>query len=247
VPFSVGDALSWAWNKFSKNAVPLIVATLVYVLIVGALEAVMGLSVGALGSSSTTAYQSSDGNFVFSTTANSLTGGSIAVLVIGYLVILLVAGAISSAYYGGLLGIANGQPTDVGSFFKPRHVGAVILISIIVGFVTGAVGFVLGLVPFIGPLLGALAGLVIGVFVMFATVACIDRTLPPIDAIKVSIDITKANVGPVVLVWLLSILLVVVGVLLCLVGLLVTGPVVGLLFVYTYRRLSGGMVAPLTP
>ena len=35
--YSVGDAFSWAWNKFSKNVAALIVPTLVYVLIVAGL------------------------------------------------------------------------------------------------------------------------------------------------------------------------------------------------------------------
>ena len=38
----------------------------------------------------------------------------------------------------------------------------------------------------------------------------------------------------------------IVGVLFCGVGLLVTAPVAYLFLVYTYRRLSGGSVAPAT-
>ncbi|MGB8503208.1 MAG: hypothetical protein WCE29_13365, partial [Mycobacterium sp.] len=33
-PYSVGDAFSWAWNKFTKNAGPLIIASLVYGLVI---------------------------------------------------------------------------------------------------------------------------------------------------------------------------------------------------------------------
>jgi uncharacterized membrane protein len=42
-------------------------------------------------------------------------------------------------------------------------------------------------------------------------------------------------------------LLFVVGFFACGVGLLVTAPLAGLIQVYTYRRLSGGPVAPPTP
>ena len=31
--YDVGDGFSWAWNKFTKNAGPLIIATLVYALV----------------------------------------------------------------------------------------------------------------------------------------------------------------------------------------------------------------------
>ncbi|MDT5130239.1 MAG: hypothetical protein QOH54_5883, partial [Mycobacterium sp.] len=38
---NIGEAFTWAWNKFSKNAVPLIVATLIYGVIVGVLYAIV--------------------------------------------------------------------------------------------------------------------------------------------------------------------------------------------------------------
>jgi uncharacterized membrane protein len=42
-------------------------------------------------------------------------------------------------------------------------------------------------------------------------------------------------------------LLLLVGVLACGIGIIVAAPVALLIQVYTYRRLSGGQVAPLTP
>ncbi len=44
---------------------------------------------------------------------------------------ILVSGAVASAYYGGLLDIANGQPVSVGSFFRPRNVVSVVIASLI--------------------------------------------------------------------------------------------------------------------
>ena len=38
-----------------------------------------------------------------------------------------------------------------------------------------------------------------------------------------------------------------VGVAVCFVGLIVAAPVAALFLVYTYRELTGGQVAPLTP
>ena len=75
----------------------------------------------------------------------------------------------------------------------------------------------------------------------------IDRNLSPIDSLKASIEIVKANVGQVILVWLVAGLIAAAGILACGVGVLVSGPVASLMLVYTYRRLSGGQVAPLTP
>jgi uncharacterized membrane protein len=84
------------------------------------------------------------------------------------------------------------------------------------------------------------------VFTWFTTVAIVDRNLSPIDGIKASIDVVKKNFGSVLLAGLIFVALILVGALLCGVGLLVTAPVAYLLLVYTYRRLSGGSVAPAT-
>ena len=234
--FSIGDALSWAWNKFTKNPAPLIVSMLVYSLIVGVIATIVEFGVLGLADTSMSSYSADDAGFSYSYNVTSLGPASIAVLVIGYLVLLVVAAAISSAQYVGLLGIADGQPTTIGSFFKPRYIGPMILLTLIVGVLVG-IGYVLCVIP----------GLIVALFAMFAHPALVDRNLSPIDAVKASIDIVKANVGQVILVWLVAGLIAAAGVLACGVGVLISGPVASLMLVYTYRRLSGGQVAPLTP
>ena len=149
---------------------------------------------------------------------------------------LAVAGAIASAYLGGLLDIADGRPVTVGSFFRPRNIGPVVITALLVGIIT-EIGYALCFVP----------GLIASIMLMFAIIAVVDRNLSPVDAIKTSFDIAKNNVGPVILVWLLTALIVFVGALLFGVGLLVAMPVAALLHVYAFRRLSGGQVAPATP
>ncbi|MEN4447611.1 hypothetical protein [Mycobacterium sp. SM3041] len=235
-PFSVGDALSWAWNKFTKNPAPLIVSTLVYGLIVGVIVAIVEFSVLGLADTSVSSYSSDDTGFSYSYNVTSLGPASIAVLVLGYLVLLVVAAAISSAQYVGLLGIADGQPTTIGSFFKPRYIGPMILLTLIVGVLV-AIGYVLCVIP----------GLIVALFAIFAHAVLVDRGLSPIDSLKASIEIVKANVGQVILVWLVAGLIGIAGALACGVGVLVSAPLASLMLVYTYRRLSGGQVAPLTP
>jgi uncharacterized membrane protein len=75
----------------------------------------------------------------------------------------------------------------------------------------------------------------------------LDRGLSPVDSIKASFDVSKANFGQVLLTWLVIVATAVVGVLLCGVGLLVAIPVVALIEVYAWRRLTGGQVAALNP
>ena len=90
---NVGEAFSWAWNKFSKNVAAIIVPTLVYAVIAGVL---FGIVYGiALSLSPDANYESSDSGFSYSA---SLGGASFAVLVLGGLVLLVVIGAIQSAF-----------------------------------------------------------------------------------------------------------------------------------------------------
>lgn len=233
--FSAGEGFSWAWNKFSKNAVPLIVPTLVYALIVLALYAIVqGIAV-ALAPTSTYESFETDTSFSYSYSAG-FGGASIAVLVLGGLLTLIVAAAAQSAFLGGVLDIADGRPVTIGSFFKPRNITNVIIATLIVGVATS-----------IGSALCFLPGLVVALFAIFTTVIVVDRNCGAIDAIKASFQLVKANFVPVLIVYLITVAITIVGALLCGVGLLVAVPVASLLLVFTYRKLSGGQVAPLTP
>lgn len=229
--YSVGEALSWAWNKFTKNPVPLIVATLLFGLILVVLNALVQPLMQAVSPETYTAIDIG-GDLVESAT-RTITAAGVAVFILTTLVQMAVQAAISSGYYGGMLDIANGQPVAIGSFFRPRNIVSVILSSLIVGVLTG-----------IGTLLCILPGLAVSIFTMFSTIAIVDRNLSPIDGIKASIQIVKQNFGQVLLAWLTSVAIMLVGALLCGVGLLVAAPVTYLFIVYTYRKLSGGSVAP---
>ena len=231
--YSIGEALSWSWNKFTKNPVPLIVATLVFGFIGFALNLLERVAMDAVSPETFTSYDY--GDTLIETTTSTLTGGGIAVLILGAIIQIAVKGAIASAGYGGLLDIANGQSVSIGSFFRPRNITAVVVAVLIVDILT-AVGLVLCIIP----------GLAVMLFAWFTTVAIVDRNLSPIDGIRASIDIVKANFGQVLLAALTFIALIIVGALLCGVGLLVAVPVAYLFLVYTYRMLSGGSVTPVT-
>lgn len=233
--FSVGEAFSWAWNKFSKNAAALIVPTLVYALIVGIIGGIVYGLAFALAPSGVTTYDEYDTGFSYEYSAG-FGVASFIVLVLGGLVLLVVLAAISSAYISGILDIANGVPVTAGSFFKPRLIGPVIIATVLVGIATA-----------IGNALCYLPGLIVGIFTFFTTVALLDRNLSAIDAIKASIDITKNNFVQVLITWLLFVVIISVGSLLCGIGVIVAAPVAILFEVYAFRRLTGGQVAPLTP
>lgn len=231
--YSVGEGLSWAWAKFTRNWVPLVIATLVFVGVLAILQTLLQQLLQWVSPETFTAIET--GDTLIETTTQSMTGAGLAVTIIGSLVILLVEGAIASAYYGGMIDIANGQPVTIGSFFRPRNVVSVVLASLIVGVLT-----------LIGVLLCILPGLLVSLFALFSTVAIVDRNLSPVDGIKTSFGIAKNHFGTVLLVWLTGLAILFVGALFCGVGLLVAMPIAYLFIVYTYRKLSGGSVAPAT-
>ena len=99
----------------------------------------------------------------------------------------------------------------------------------------------------IGTILCILPGLAVAVFTMFAVIAVLDRNLSPIDGIKASIDVAKNNFGQVLLTFVVIVALGIVGALLCLVGLFVAVPLIALIEVYAWRKLTGGPVADLNP
>lgn len=231
--FSVGEAFGWAWNKFTKNAVPLIVATLVFGVVLIALQGLISV-IQMLVSPGDTSYVADDSGFSFSYAGTGFAG--ILVSIVGWFLSLLVSAAIQSAFLNGVFDIANGQEVTIGSFFRPRNIGNVVIAGLIVGVIT-TIGFFLCIVP----------GVIASIMLMFTTIAVLDRNLAPIDAIKSSFETAKNNIGPVLLTWLVSAAVVAVGALLCGVGLLVGIPVAVLLLVYTYRKLNGGAVAPVAP
>ena len=212
----------------------LIVPTLVY----GAILALIGGVLWGMGLADAinpaTVTDNGEGYYQTSTSA-SLTGGSIGILLVGYLLLLAVGAFMQAALISGALDIADGRPVSIGSFFKPRNFGPVILAALLVTVLTG-VGYLLCVIP----------GLVFGFFAYLTIPFVIDRSLSPVDGLKASIQTVRANIGGALLAFLIQIALVLIGQLLCGVGLIVALPLAVLIQVYTYRRLSGGQVAPLT-
>jgi uncharacterized membrane protein len=243
--FDIGTAFSWAWNKFSKDAGPLIVPTLVYTLVIGAIAAILYFAViatviGTTGvDSSSMTYDPSTGTY----SGGMSDGGAaffsfsfILVMVVGVLVFMVLGALVQSAYLNGILKIADGQPVTIGDFFKPRNLGQVLVAGIIVGVLT-SIGYALCYVP----------GIIVALFMMFTYLFVVDRNLGAIDAIKASFDTVKNNFGSSILAFLIAAVVMAVGSFVCGIGIIVAFPVAQLFLAYTYRTLTGGQVAPLTP
>ncbi|WP_193791278.1 hypothetical protein [Mycobacterium paraense] len=226
--FSVGEAFRWAWGKFTQNAMPLVVSALIYGLVFGAAYALIPIG-GSMGSTTTTT--NSDG---YATTTANISAAGLAVMIVGYILVYAIGIFAQAAFLSGCLDLADGRPVSIGSFFKPRNLGMVILAGIIVGILTS-----------IASACFVLPGLIVGLFAQFTIPFVIDRSQGAIDALKSSFSTVSSNFANALLAWLVQLAAVVVGAVLCGVGLLVGGPIAALVLTYSYRKLSGGQVVPL--
>jgi uncharacterized membrane protein len=206
---------------------PLVLSALLYGLLLAGCYALIFVG-GGMGTTTTTT--NAEG---YNVTSANVSGSGLAIAIVGYLLLYAVAIFAQAGMVTGCLDIADGRPVSIGSFFKPRNLGSVILAAIIVGILTG-----IGSLCFIG-------GIIVGFFAQFVTPFVIDRSQGAIDALKSSFSTASSNFGSALLAWLVQAAAVVVGALLCGVGLLVGGPVALLILIYTYRKLSGGQVVPL--
>ena len=151
-------------------------STLVYgVLLAVAYSAI--LFGGGMGSTSTTTNV--DG---YTTATTSIGAGGLIVMVVGYLLIYAVGIFAQSAFLSGCLDIADGRPVTIGSFFKPRNLGKVILAAMIVGILTS-----------IGSFLCIIPGLILGIFAQFTIPFVIDRSQGAIDGLKSSFSTVQSN------------------------------------------------------
>jgi uncharacterized membrane protein len=161
----------------------------------------------------------------FTTLFVSALGG----LVASFIGQLLGAGLIKSA-----LNVADGKEVNVGDVLgyatKPKVVTTAALVA-------GA--------TFVGSLLCYLPGLIVGFLTLFAMFYVVDKDMEPMDAIKASFSLTTSKLGETILFYLLGIVVIIVGAILCLVGLLAAVPVVLAGAAYTFRVLNDEPVSPV--
>lgn len=139
--------------------------------------------------------------------------------------------ALQAAIIKGSLQLTRGQGIDVGSAFSGIRWGQVVLTAVLV-FVGTVVGLVLCIIP----------GLIWIFLTSYSLYFVIDRDMGAVDAIKASITMVKNNLGPLILFWLASLGVTILGACACGVGLLVAIPVVILAQAYTFRTFNNDPV-----
>jgi len=231
--YSAVAALQDGWARFTKSPSTLLVPALFVLIAVIVLEVVTQVILRAtlldthsctktvLGTKITDA-QCGPG-FLTSLFATALAG-----LIVSVVVQLLGAGLIKCA-----LNAVDGLPVDSGDVFgyalRPNVVSAAVIVSV---------------ATFVGTLLCYLPGLIVGFLTMFTMFYVVDKDMPALDAVKASVSLTTSRLGDTVLFYVLGLVCIVVGAILCLVGLLAAVPVVLAAAAYTFRVLNDEPVAP---
>ncbi|KZS61084.1 hypothetical protein A4G28_24165 [Mycobacterium ostraviense] len=223
--------MSWAWNKFTKNVAALVVPLVIYGL---AMVAVIGIPLAiAFATAETTTTTVVDYDYSYHSTSAQFSAIGWILTIIGYIAVFFVAVYMHAGLTTGCLDIADGKPVSIGTFFKPRNVGTVLLTALLL-----AIGAMIVSCTIVGPL-------VLAFFAQFAVAFVVDKSLSPIDSIKASIATVRGELGNSALSWLVQYAAVLIGELACVVGMVVGVPVAALVQVYTYRKLTGGQVVPV--
>jgi uncharacterized membrane protein len=225
----VGDAFTWAWNTFTRNAATLIVPALVYGLLFGVATAVIMIA-QTMGGSGGSSYGFGLGLGF----GSNVSGAGWGVLIIGYLISYAVTAFAQAGFLSGCLELADGRPVTIGSFFRPRNLGMAFLAALIVGVLT-TIGYSLCFIP----------GLIVSIFTQFTILFVVERSESATKALSSSFSTVTSNIANALLIWLVCAAVAFVGALACGVGLLVAAPVAALVLTYGYRKLTGGDVVPL--
>lgn len=148
---------------------------------------------------------------------------------LGGLVSLVVGVFIQAVYIRGGLDLVDGHELDAGRLLRTDDLVPLLVTSLLVGL-----GITVGLI------LCVLPGIVFAFLSAFSLHYVVDEGLAPVDAIRASIDLVRADLGNALLLWFVTLVVAIAGVLLCGVGVFVSAPVAFLATVHGYRQLRGG-------
>lgn len=232
--WDVGAAVSYGWSKFQANMGQMILAALA--IFAGAVV-IYGIAfLAIILPASDSDYEckfDADGTYRCSGDAGGLGFLGLVVLALLYVVFFVYAQVIGAGLIREALGVTQGRAFSTAGVFKFQNIGNVIVTSLLVGLGT-----------FIGTILCVIPGIIFAFMTMYSLFFVVDKNLSPVDAIKASIDLVKNNVGSTIIWYLVAYVIILVGAVLCGVGLLVAIPVVLVGSAFTYRKLLGEPVAP---
>jgi len=230
--YSVGNAFSYGWTKFTQNIGQILVAVLVLVGVVIVIQ-VVGFFIGrAVACDPEVSYNSSTGSMKIDDCGGIFVAQNIVSWIFS-LISWVISMIIGAGIVRAALDITEGKELDPKTILTPRKLGDVVVASLLIGIAT-----------FVGIILLVIPGLLVMFFTSYTLYFLMDREdLGAIDAIKASFEFTKNNAGNVILWFLISLVAWVIGACLCGIGLIVAVPVVLIGTAYTYKTLNNEPVA----
>lgn len=220
-PSPLGESFGYGWKAFTRHGGLFIGAGVVWFVIFIVAFSIVAAIFGGFSD-------------LFRTTAGGRIGFSFGFIVLT-LVASLIGYLIQAVFIKAALDVTEGRPIGFGDFFRFVDAGPVIVTALIL---TG-ISVVLSLIPFFG----GLVSLVVNFLLFFTFWFVIGKQLAPVDAIKASYQLITANLSTTILFYLLSILILAAGAILCGIGLLVAVPVVLLASAFLFKRLLGDPIA----
>jgi uncharacterized membrane protein len=227
----IGEALSWGWRKFTQNGGVFVGAGLLWFVIS---LAVLALVLSLFGGFASVLPTNPDGSvrgpigFGFSLT-----------LVLFGAFLWVIAAVVDAVFVRASLKVTYGQRVSIGDFFDFSGFGRLVVAILFVAAINIVVSFVSWI-----PVIGTLLQLAVNIFLFFTLYFVIDKSLDAVEAVRSSVELVRANLGPTILFLLLCYAVLLAGLLLCGIGLIVAVPVVLLAAAYFYRRLLGEPIAP---
>ncbi len=215
--YSVGDALSYGWEKFKGNPGPFVVMLLILV----AASVAVSLPFGVLSAAGESTIDSDSGNF-------ALMGATSGLQLVGQFLSSIVSMVLSGAVVNGALKTTRGQRVGIGDMFDGLPWANVIIAGIIIG-IASTIGFILCILP----------GLVVYFLTMWTQYFVIGHGQSAIEAIQSSFKLATGRFGDSIITWIVTGLVAIVGVCACVVGLLVTVPIAILSLAWAFRTLTG--------
>lgn len=235
VRYSVSDAFNYGWKKFQENIGPWILGILILGVGLGVIQVLYQILISGIigGGSASFEYDPVTGQV---TTGGGLANAGLIGALIGALLLsipIAILGMIVAAQFvrGGLGTVDQGK-IELGKFFETRLLGPVVIAAIIAGLLTMA-----------GILACYIGAIVVAFFVQFYAYFVLGEEQAPWESIKSSFSFVNQHLANIIVLYLASLLAILVGALLCGVGLLVAYPVVFIAHAYTFRVLRGEPVA----
>lgn len=230
--YSPTEALSYGWRKFSGSPgtllIPMIVVFVGIVVVAAIVEfAIVGTMLSTHDCTKTIFGQSvqtqCSPGFI-----TQLFGAGLAAALINLVAQLLAAGL-----YKGATHVTDGKPFSLGQMFEGWDKMQVVIAAAIIAVAT-----------LIGTLLCYFPALIVGFLTQYTLLFIVDQQLSGVDAIKASIKFVTDNLANTLIYYILAVIVLFVGAILCGIGLLVAAPVALIGLAYTYRSLQNQPVVP---